>query len=215
MTRLAVSVEGQTEEAFVKGVLADHLRERQVEPTPILIGRASGRAGGGNVSVPRLASDMAKLYWNFDCVTSLVDLYGLRGKGADSAEELEGRIRDAIGAILGRNWNRTRVMPYVQRHEFESLLFSSVEAFGELVDVPDEAVDELRRVRAGFQTPEDINDNVNTAPSKRIEAAVPRYNKVVDGSGLAARIGLKEICDECPRFSEWIARLERSRTSRR
>ena len=30
MTRLAVSVEGQTEEEFVKQVLAEHLRERRV-----------------------------------------------------------------------------------------------------------------------------------------------------------------------------------------
>ena len=37
VTRLAVSVEGQTEEEFVKQVLAEHLRERQVESTPIVL----------------------------------------------------------------------------------------------------------------------------------------------------------------------------------
>ena len=73
MIRLAISVEGETEEAFVKGILTNHLRKSQVEPTPILL--------GGNVTVPRLAAEMTRLYWNFDQVTSLVDFYGFRGKG--------------------------------------------------------------------------------------------------------------------------------------
>ena len=34
MIRLAILVEGQTEEEFVKSVLADHLRGSGLEPTP-------------------------------------------------------------------------------------------------------------------------------------------------------------------------------------
>ncbi|MYJ97054.1 MAG: DUF4276 family protein, partial [Proteobacteria bacterium] len=93
VTRLAVSVEGQTEEEFVKNVLAEHLRGRQVEATPILVGRVRGRTGGGNVSVHRLASDMAMLFRGFDFVTSLVDFYGFVGKDDSSPDQLEVRIR--------------------------------------------------------------------------------------------------------------------------
>ena len=50
MIRLAIVVEGETEEDFVKRVLAAHLRARGVEPHPIL---PHGR--GGNISVARLA----------------------------------------------------------------------------------------------------------------------------------------------------------------
>ena len=50
MIRLAISVEGQTEEEFIKRVLAPHLRESGVEPTPILLGRARGRSVGGGTS---------------------------------------------------------------------------------------------------------------------------------------------------------------------
>ena len=42
MTRIGISVEGQTEEAFVKSLLEEHLRDRQVTPTPVLIGSARG-----------------------------------------------------------------------------------------------------------------------------------------------------------------------------
>ena len=82
MIRLAISVEGQTEEEFVKRVLAEHLRRIEVEPTPILLGRARvGGAGGGNVSIERLVSDMLHLQRSFDAVTSLVDFYGFSDKG--------------------------------------------------------------------------------------------------------------------------------------
>ena len=55
MIRLAVSVEGQTEEEFVKKVLAAHLSQCAVAVYPILLGRArNSGAGGGNVTVERL-----------------------------------------------------------------------------------------------------------------------------------------------------------------
>lgn len=208
MTRIGISVEGQTEEAFVKDLLEEHLRDRQVTPTPVLIGRARGVAGGGNVTVRRLASDMANLYWNFDYVTSLVDYYGFLGKGDDSPQQLEERILGEVRARIDHDWNPARVFPYVQRYEFEGLLFSDATAFGSLVDLPDGSVEALREIRGEFQSPEDINDNVQTAPSRRIQSIVPRYHKVVDGPFLARQIGLDVICGECPRFRDWIARLQ-------
>lgn len=208
MTRIGISVEGQTEEAFVKNLIEQHLRDRQVTPTPVLIGRARGVAGGGNVTVRRLATDMAKLYRNFDYVTSLVDYYGFAGKGDDSPQQLEERILGEVRARINRNWNPARVFPYVQRHEFEGLLFSDVGAFDSLVDLPDGSVETLREIREEFPSPEDINDNVHTAPSRRIQSIVPRYHKVVDGPFLARKIGLDTICGECPRFRDWIARLQ-------
>ena len=69
MIRLAISVEGQTEEEFVKHFLADHLRGRGVEPIPILFGRARGRSAGGNVSVEQLVQEMTRLLHSFDAVT--------------------------------------------------------------------------------------------------------------------------------------------------
>lgn len=87
MKRLAVTVEGGTEEEFVKRVLAAHLRTIGMEPTPILLGRARRRFGGGNVSVERLASEMVELSWSFDAVTSFVDFYGFRRKGRRTADD--------------------------------------------------------------------------------------------------------------------------------
>ena len=208
MTRLAISVEGQTEKEFVNNVLADHLRRSGVEPTPILLGRARGGSGGGNVSVERLVSEMAHLLDSFEAVTSLVDFYGFRHKGDKTVDELEKHLARQIRKALGDRWHPKKVFPYVQQYEFEGLLFSNVGVFENLIDVSEEAVEELRRIRTEFPTPEDINDNSDTAPSKRIVEVIPRYRKVVDGSLLGMKIGLDAIRSECLRFGDWVTRLE-------
>ena len=208
MTRLAVSVEGQTEEEFVKRVLAGHLRERRVESTPIVLGRARGRSGGGNVSLARLVSEMVSLLWSFDAVTSLVDFYGFRNKGGRSVEDLEAYLRDEIAGEIGSSRNAGKVVPYVQRYEFEGLLFSNVEVFAGQMDFPSRCRDELQDVREKFTTPEDINDDPQTAPSKRIATVIPRYRKPLHGPLLAEKIGLDGIRAECPRFNAWVMRLE-------
>ena len=208
MIQLAISVEGRTEEEFVNQVLAGHLRESGVEPTPILLGRARNRFGGGNVSVDRLVSEMALLFGSFDAVTSLVDFYGFRRKGDKTVDELEEKLTQQIRKRIDHHRQPEKVLPYVQRHEFEGLLFSDVEAFANAIDVPEKSVEKLRRIRAKFTSPEDINDNSNTAPSKRIVKVIPRYRKDVDGLLLAREIGLVAIRAECQRFNDWVTRLE-------
>ena len=200
MIRLAISVEGPTEEEFVKNVLADHLRSKGVEPQPILL--------NGNVTVERLASDIARLIWSFNRVTSLVDFYGFRDKNTATPEQLEQRILERVARKINRSWDQSRVIPYIQKHEFEGLLFSNVDAFANAIDATEESVEELRSIREKFPTPEDINDNSETAPSKRIVKVISQYEKVVYGSLIAMEIGLDAIRAECPRFSDWLTRLE-------
>ncbi len=209
MIRLAVSVEGQTEEEFVNAVLLQYLRLMNIEIQPVLIGRARyADRGGGNVTIDRLTSDMASLYRSFDAVTSLVDFYGFRDKGDRTVQELEIDLHVEVGNRIGASWNETKVLPYVQQYEFEGLLFADVEAFGGLIDVPDESVALLRRIRGQFPTPEDINDDPNTPPSRRIVGAIPRYRKPVHGPQVAETMGLEAMRTECPRFNEWVSRLE-------
>lgn len=209
MTRLAITVEGLTERAFVEVLLTGHLRDRGVEAIPILIGHGEGPGmGGGSVSVKRLVAEMAHLLRSFDAVTCLVDFYGFRKKGDATVGELEERIRERV-ASRARSARRARgVFPYIQRHEFEALLFSDVSCFGEVDGASEGVVESLRRVRAGFSTPEDIDDGRDTAPSKRILAALPDYRRVDDGRKVALKIGLPTMRTECPRFDAWIRRLE-------
>ena len=207
MIRVAISVEGQTEEEFSKNTLTTHLRSHGIELQPVLLGRARGHStGGGNVSVGRLASEMEHLYHSFDAVTSLVDFYGFRGKGDNTAEELEALIRNAIHRRLAAS--QEKVLPYVQMHEFEGLLFSDAQGFMVMPDATRETVDQLREIRDSFATPEDINDNTATAPSRRINQIFQQYRKTLHGPLVASAIGLGAIRNECPRFNDWITSLE-------
>ena len=200
MTRLAIVVEGETEEEFVNSVLAPHLRPRAVEAIPHLV--------RGNVTVQRLASEMANLFWSYDRVTSLVDFYGFRDKEQISREQLEARIHDQVNRNINRSWDQSRVSPYVQQYEFEGLLFSDVTVFAKLLDRPSDLVEKLSAIRSNFPTPEEINDNKDTCPSSRIANLMPSYQKRVDGPFLAGSMGLSAIRTECPRFAKWIARPE-------
>lgn len=152
--------------------------------------------------------DLATHYHSFDFVTSLVDFYGFKDKGSRTAEELEEAIIQEVGRRLGLNWSRRKIIPYIQQHEFEGLLFSQVGCFDNVPGADERALEQLQIIRAQFPSPEDINDNPNTAPSKRIEPLLPRYNKRVNGIQIAQTIGLPTIRRECPRFNSWVTQLE-------
>lgn len=202
MTRLAISVEGETEEEFVKQTLVVHLQGRGIYAEPVLLGRARRRAqGGGNVTIQRLASEMRHLRGSFDAVSSLVDFYGFRGKRGMSPDDLTQAIHEGTG-----HPDDGMVFPYVQVHEFEGLLFSHVDAFESVFHSP--PIADLRSIRLGFDTPEDINDSKDGAPSKRIAKLIRHYQKRLHGPMLADRIGLGTMRKECPRFDAWLRRLE-------
>lgn len=213
MIRLSVSVEGKTEQEFVKSVLVEHLKPRDVAPTPILLGRARGGSGGGGVNIGRLASEMAHLCHSYDAVTSLVDFYGFSGKEGKTIENLEEQLKQAVEEKIRRKLDSNKIIPYIQKYEFEGLLFSNVEAFGVAMSAPDRSVKKLREIRSAFSSPEDINDHPNTAPSKRIAGALSGYQKPLHGPLVARETGIETICKECARFHGWIKSLEALRPS--
>lgn len=200
MGRIGIVVEGMTEVRFVNGVLYPHLLAKDVLAIPLAL--------HGNVSLPRLSARMADQVWNFDWVTSLVDFYGFRDKGSATVTDLERLIHDSVITRRNPPKEESRIIPYVQQYEFEGLLFSNPNAFAAVLGVTDNVVNRLTRMRAPLDSPEEINDSENTAPSKRISEIIPKYNKAVDGPLVAQDIGLPAIRRECPRFRQWIGRLE-------
>ncbi len=204
MKRVAIVVEGDTEEEFVKQVLRPHLSRHDVEAVAIM-----PKGQGGDISVVRLAPAMAKLSWNFNAVTSLVDFYGFKGKqSGDSAADVEERINSSVMQHNPRHGNAVLQFAYVQLHEFEALLFSHPAAFNIISGLSPNALREFEQVASQFTTPEDINDSYDTAPSKRIASVVPNYRKRLHGPAVAKEIGLEAIRAACPRFHTWVERLE-------
>jgi hypothetical protein len=107
----------------------------------------------------------------------------------------------------GGGFDQSRFVPFVAMHEFEGLLFSDCHAFADAIGML-QFEQKLKAVRDAFQTPEEINDSPQTAPSKRIAAIVPGYQKPLYGVLAAIAIGLETIRASCPHFARWLTQLE-------
>ena len=203
MVRLAISVEGLTEERFVKELLAPHLQTRNIVTTPIILGKT-----GGDVYLPRVKKELNQIAASFDKVTTLYDFYGFRGKEqGETRASLERKILDNVANRL-----QGRIIPYVQMYEFEGLLFSSPEAIES--HVPGKGLaDWAQKVLDQFHgNPEQINDSKTSAPSKRLQeraqSVKTRYIKTVHGPAIAQDIGLGALREKCAGFNGWLNQLE-------
>ena len=214
MSRVRVLVEGQTEETFVNEILSPHLNHMGIYPHAFLF-----RKKGGSFAYQRARKEILNSMKEDNTLicTTMVDFYGMpkdwpgRTESQscrnyqDKAQRVEQALSEDIVTIMGDSWNPARFIPYVQMHEFEALLFSDISVL---------AADDMRIsmqlacILGSFSCPEEINDNYNTCPSRRIKQHIENYVKTVDGIIAARKIGLKKMRRECPHFNEWITKLE-------
>ncbi len=198
MVRLAISVEGQTEEKFIQKVIVPHLRGKGIYAVPLLLGRK-----GGDVSLPRIKKELNNLANSFDKVTTLYDFYGFRDKdNAENKVSLEKKIVATVATPL-----RGRIIPYIQMYEFEGLLFSSPEAIENNIQQTGLATWAHDVLQQCGNNPENINDSQQTAPSKRLLGKTT-YIKTVHGPNIAMEIGLDVLRERCSGFGRWLNTLE-------
>jgi hypothetical protein len=222
MARLLIHVEGQTEEDLVNEVLRNHLVPKgyySVEAR--IVGNARLRERRGGIRPwPSVRKDIINhLLEDRACfATTMIDYYGLPGAwpgraestNRGSAEEKAKCVQDAMGydlAVETGDDSARRFLPFVVMHEFEGLLFSDCAAFSRGIHQP-KLEGDFRKIRQQFATPEEIDDSPITAPSKRVRALVPGYDKPLLGVLAVLEIGLARIREECPHFRAWLSRLE-------
>ena len=205
MARVIALVEGPTEEKFVRELLARELAAAGVWIVATTCGHPRRQAGvpawsKAEREIVGLLKQDASHY-----VTTMFDYYGMprdwpgRKEAAErphgeKAELVEQRMCDSIVASSKVGSLGARFIPYVQMHEFEALLFAEPQTLADVlsrVPRPHGISQELSRISSAFQTPEEIDDDPVTAPSKRILAVAPDYQKVTDGNIAASRIGLE------------------------
>ena len=225
MKRVDVLVEGQTEEGFVNRVLSPHFHPQGLLVSPISLTTSTDRQAGrtyrgGVTTYEKVRADLTKLLhrcrpghvW----VSTMLDLYALPsdfpGQATLPAADAHRRVRHLETALTTDVGSPFGFIPYLQLHEFEALLFSDIGqmkgAFVEEEDAP--GIKRLVELAATFDSPEEINDGSDTAPSKRIIGALPAYSKRKTTTGVlvAEKIGLPTMRRKCPHFNEWITRLE-------
>lgn len=225
MTRLLVYSEGQTEESFVRDILTQHLYYHgYTQITAHLMGSdpQRNRLGGGVRPWLEARADILDHLRGDPSifVTTMVDFYGMPDNGTKAwpgragapaqlqfPNVIENSMLTDVCAQMGGNFNPQRFIPYVMMHEFEAMLFSDCKGFAYGIGRPNLA-SRFQGIRDKFNTPEDIDDSPETAPSKRIEVLVPKYRKPIQGVQAASAIGLPTIRAECPHFRGWLEHLE-------
>ncbi len=221
---VVVVVEGQTENAFVKEVLAPYWGRRGIfVEAPVFRTQVDLRSGrihkGGDIRFPRLAKQLiALLKQRKDTfVACFVDYYGIKewpdldklSKG-QTPSDIAMTLCGAAKMDLRHDWNekdvQERFFPFVAVHEFEALLFSESNALSTALGIPLSFIEEAL-IECG--SPEAIDNSPQTAPSKRLESWTNgSYRKAAKGVVIAQLIGIDKMRQACPNFNAWLSSIE-------
>ena len=217
MKRIIIIGEGQTEQSFCNDLLKFHFIKHK-----ILIENPTIRKTHGGIVNWKALKYQIENHLKQDTtaiVTTLIDYYGMYEHHEypewaatqnliDKTERLakiENSMLNEIDAGL-----RRRFIPYIQLHEFESLLFSKESAIVDLI--PDELLigkAELEELMVQYPNPEMINNAPETSPSHRLKKIIKGYSKVLHGELICEGIGLDQLRLKCPHFNEWVSCMER------
>ena len=184
-------VEGKTEELFIKRILRKYLADENIYIRATQI-KKGGQKGGG-VRFNRIRNDLEKhLKQRSDTyVTTMVDYYGVKEwpglnkvPPQTSPREVARIVNDAtkneVIKLFADQQAARRFIPYMAIHEFEALLFSRSSVIAEKLEVTE---DEVNAVLDECGEPEAINNNRNTAPSKRFGSIYHPAQKICQDDG--------------------------------
>lgn len=220
---ITIVVEGQTEQTFVRDVLAPAMAVKNIFLHAALIGKPGHK--GGEIRFERAKGDIENfLKQRQDTyISTMFDYFRIEptwpgkkevlqivGGGTslaspDKAEMLEKATFDKIGKLFPNYNVERRFIPYIEMHEFEALLFSDATILAEQIGVNPSAIEAILN-ECG--EPEEVNDGPETAPSKRLFALCDNYRKVAMGKTISEAIGIQTIRRKCPHFNKWLLKLE-------
>jgi Domain of unknown function (DUF4276) len=221
VTEVFFVVEGPTEAEFIRTVLIEHLAAdfRVYGREPKLVGRGPQR--GGMVSYARLRDDLTRLMRQHRNVwfTTMIDAFRIptdfpgfqASRGINDSVDRVVALEQAMLVDISTLSGSDRLIPYIQMHEFEALLFTDPHELDSRLTTSGAAskLAELLAIRGRYETPEHINQSPQNAPSKQLEALYgSSYRKTVSGPLVTQAIGLEKLRQECLRFDAWVTQLE-------
>jgi hypothetical protein len=219
--RLVVYAEGQTEELFVNRILRNHLALFGVNVERPILAATSREASGQRgefVNWDAIEFDLRRIFAD-DAdphlrVTTLLDAYAMP-TSVPGYESSVNDIRspesiDRIEAAWRRHFDEPRFVPYIQRHEFETLVLADSNAIKAIFPNFSAPIDELTRAISGFTSIEDVDDGPSIHPSARLAMAIQGYGmrKPDHALFILQQADMGRIRHACPRFDAWLQRWE-------
>lgn len=211
-------VEGKTEQVFIEKILAPYLGHKNIGIRATQVSKPGQK--GGDVRFSRVKRDLeGHLKQRADTyVTTFIDYYGTKEwPGLDSvpiqaspeiiAQTVNDATKSQVTSLFPEQQAERRFIPFVAVHEFEALLFSDAEILAQQLGV--ESTD-ITTVISACGSPEAINNNPQTAPSKRLDgwSKNNKFLKTTTGISVAEKIGIEKMRKQCPLFNSWIATFE-------
>jgi len=215
--KVLVLVEGQTEEGFIKRVLGPHLAAKEIYLTATIIKtkreiRGPDHKGGIN-SYKQVKRDLLPLLKDASAniVTTMIDYYALPSDFPGYDERPNGSCYERVEFIenqFSSDINQTKFLPYLQLHEFEALVFASEDKISTtFINVPGK-IKQVTAINNSFHSPEEINENPDSAPSKRLKSIFIEYQKTYHSQLILSQVTIDVLRVKCPHFNSWLTRLE-------
>ncbi|MBF0319050.1 MAG: DUF4276 family protein [Nitrospirae bacterium] len=232
--RLHITVDGATEERFVKRTLAPYLGLRKVYADArgnltSTDNKTNYEYRGGirrHKAYDAIKKDI--ISWikkdnNPECrFTTMFDFYALpkdfpkydEAMGIQNKYErvvfLENALADNILKEITGYINNICFIPYIQLHEFEALILADPQRLDCEYLEHDKAIKNIiAMVEKEGGNPELINDRYDKCPSRRIIKEIPEYegDKKAVGPLVAEEIGIDKMRNKCRHFNDWLTRL--------
>jgi hypothetical protein len=220
--RLWIYAEGQTEELFINRILRNHLALHGVKvERPILAAttREATCQRGGFVNWDAIQFDLRRIFGSDPDpearFTTLLDVYAMPTT-VPGFQQVPGPGRsaawvDQMEVAWKAYFAEPRFIPYLQRHEFETLVLADRAALASIFPSHAAGIASLVGSLAGFACAEDINDGPSTHPSARLETTIPGYcfRKPDNALFVLQEADLSTVRRACPRFNVWLEGWER------
>ncbi len=222
---LHILCEGQTEDAFVHGVLKPYLLNNGYYggvKTVLVTTNRKLELSGGMTSYQRVKEDLHNMLSSFrdgdyekHIFTTMFDFYALPTDfpAYSTAHTFNDKYKQVECLEEGIKYQivDARFIPYIQLHEFEALVFCGLDFLYDLYPKSDKCIKLLKNeLEQAGGLPEMVNNSPQTAPSKRLINAFEEmynYDKVQSGKYITNRVGIEKLCSMCPHFKTWIDAL--------
>ena len=216
--RLVILVEGDSEVKLMNRLIIPKLYEYitsegittpwSIEVCKIITNRQLNKKGG-NVNYKYLKNDIRSFAsQGVSITTTFFDFFRLptsfpgHTTDGNAIDDVESAMKEDLKTSIP---NLQTFIPYIQKYEFEALLFSGMEGFEFLID-DKENLAKIQSINDEYPNPEDINGGRDTSPSKRL-MKIFDYHKVGDSEDIIEILGFEKIYNKCPRFAQWYDSL--------
>ncbi|MEA3491808.1 MAG: DUF4276 family protein [Campylobacterota bacterium] len=232
MINLYIIVEGPSEEKFIKEILAPYFANKNIflHAECVITGKNSqGKAcKGGGSSYEYYKNHISKRIKQFKnsenyYFSTMIDFYALPKDfpKLEESKNIENRYKQIkfLEEAFESDIQSKRFIPYLQLHEFETLLFVNPSAIVECYFDIDSGklLDKIKKDIESYDNIEMINSSEHNAPSKRLD----RYTdgnycnrKVSSSFSILKDINIESIKESCRHFNDWIESIESISTRR-